>query len=82
MFIPDNKTNDKPLSREEILAMNGVKLDENGQVIPQQRTIGFMTVDDDTGQIISQQEFDVAVGNQGNSANNDMTDEELINAGF
>jgi hypothetical protein len=41
-----------------------------------------MTVDDDTGQIISQQEFDVATGHQGNSANNDMTDEELINAGF
>ena len=82
MFIPDNKSNDKPLSREEILAMNGVKLDANGQVIPQQRTIGYMTVDDDTGQIISQQEFDVEVGHQGNSANNDMTDEELINAGF
>jgi hypothetical protein len=82
MFIPDNKSNDKPLSREEILAMNGVKLDANGQVIPQQRTIGYMTVDDDTGQVISQQEFDVAVGHQGNSANNNMTDEELINVGF
>lgn len=73
MFIPDSKT---------ILDMNGIKLDENGQVIPQSRTFGIMTVDDDTGQIIAQQEFDVSPGNQGAVANNDMSDEQLISAGF
>lgn len=81
MFIPSNPEN-KPLSKEEILAMNGVKMDENGQVIPQQRTMGFMTVDDDTGQVIAQQEFDVATGNQGAVASNDMTDEQLMDVGF
>lgn len=80
MFIPDNKT--MALSEQEVLAMNGVKLDENGQVIPQSRTFGVMTVDDDTGQIIAQQEFDVSPNNQGAVASNDMSDEQLINAGF
>jgi hypothetical protein len=79
-FIPENKS--VKLSEEEILAMNGIKLDKNGQVIPQKRTIGFMTVDDDTGEILAQEEFDVATGNQGRVASNDMTDEELIDAGF
>ena len=75
LFIP------KP-NKQQILEMNGVKLDKNGQVIPQSRTIGYMTVDDDTGQVISQEEFDVAVGNQGNVASNDMTDSQLEEAGF
>lgn len=82
MFIPDNKSNPASLSKEEILAMNGVKLDANGQVIPQQRTVGFMTVDDETGEVISQQEFDVAVDTQCKAADDSMTDEELMAIGF
>lgn len=76
LFIPE-ATQKQPESMEDILAMNGVKLDANGQVIPSQRTVGIMTVDDDTGQIISQQEWDMTPDTECRSANNDMTNEEL-----
>lgn len=73
MFIPKNDT--APVSKES-LAKLGVNFDSNGQIIPQERTIGFMTVDDDTGQVISQQEFDVGPPS-GAKCNDDMSDEEL-----
>ena len=76
LFIPE-ATQKPPESMEDILAMNGVKLDANGQVIPSQRTVGIMTVDDDTGQIISQQEWDMTPDTECKTASNDMTNEEL-----
>lgn len=76
LFIPDNTQSQQP-SREE-LARLGVNLDENGQPIPSERTVGFMTVDDDTGEVLSQQEFKVPIdGQQCASASDDMTDDEL-----
>jgi hypothetical protein len=39
----------------------GCKLDPNNQPIPNERTVGFMTVDDDTGEVVSKQEFDVPI---------------------
>lgn len=56
----------------------GIQLDENGQVIPQQRTIGMISVDDDTGQVISQQEFDVGP-QTGALASDSMSNDELKN---
>lgn len=55
----------------------GVNFDSNGNPIPQERTIGVMTVDDDTGQVISQQEFDVGPPS-GAQCDDSMTDEELL----
>lgn len=72
MFIPENMSG---IMTKEKLASMGVQLNENGQVIPQQRTMGIVSVDDDTGQIISQQEFDI--GPSGASASDAMTDDEL-----
>jgi hypothetical protein len=74
-FIPDNKS--KQLSEEEILAMKGVKFDANGNIIPQSRTYGVMTIDDDTGQVISKQEWDMTEDTTCRQASNDMSDEEL-----
>lgn len=73
MFIPKNDT--APVSKESLASL-GVNLDSNGQIIPQERTIGFMTVDDDTGQVISQQEFDVGPPS-GAKCSDDMSNEEL-----
>ena len=74
LFIPKpNKT----LSEQEILAMQGVKFDANGQIIPQNRTVGFKSVDDDTGQVIYQQEWDMPVDTTCKQASDDMSDEEL-----
>lgn len=76
LFIPDLKN----MSPEEILRRNGVQLDENGQVIPTRRTITNVTVDDDTGQIIAQQSYDVppeCYNPNMRQASDDMTDEEL-----
>lgn len=39
----------------------GCKLDSNGQPIPSERTVGFMTVDDDTGEVLSKEEYDVPI---------------------
>lgn len=76
MFIPNNQSK-SDISREE-LAKLGVFLDENGLPIPKERTIGFMTVDDETGEIISQQEFDIT-GSQGAVVTDDMSVTDLIN---
>lgn len=75
LFIPDNLSG--PMSKEKLASL-GIHLDENGQIIPQQRTMGVMTVDDDTGQVLSQQEFDVS--NQTcPTASDSMSDDELKN---
>lgn len=74
-FIPDNKS--KQLSEQEILAMNGVKFDANGNIIPQSRIVGVMTVNDDTGQVIAKQEWDMTQDTTCRQASNDMSDEEL-----
>lgn len=69
MFIPSNLTNtDAPPP--------GVFLDANGNIVPQQRTLGIMTVDDDTGQVLSKQEFDVGPPS-GAQASDSMSNEEL-----
>lgn len=75
MFIPENMSG---IMTKEKLASMGIQLDENGQVIPQQRTIGIVSVDDDTGQVISQQEFDVGP-QTGASASDSMSNDELKN---
>lgn len=75
MFIPENMSG---IMTKEKLASMGIQLDENGQVIPQQRTIGMISVDDDTGQVISQQEFDVGP-QTGASASDSMSNDELKN---
>lgn len=82
LFIPD-KPKKKVIPEEErrILAKNGVFLDENGNIIPQGRTITNVTVDDETGQIISQNSFDVppeCYNPYMRQASDDMTDEELM----
>jgi len=46
------------------------KLDTSGQPIPIERTIGRMTVDDNTGQVVSQEEVTL-------QASDSMTDDEL-----
>ena len=46
------------------------KLDSNGQPIPIERTVGRMTVDDDTGQVVSQEEVVL-------EASDSMTNDEL-----
>lgn len=79
MFIPNDIGN----MTQEKLAQMGVYLDANGQIVPQQRTIGIMTVDDDTGEIISQHEFnpdefDTGPGS-GAKVSGLLSDEELAN---
>lgn len=74
LFIPKPS---KSLTEQEILAMQGVKFDANGQIIPQSRTVGFKSVDDDTGQVIYQQEWDMPVDITCKQASDDMSDEEL-----
>ena len=46
------------------------KLDTNGQPVPLERTVGRMTVDDDTGQVVSKEEVVL-------QASDSMTDDEL-----
>lgn len=75
MFIPENMSG---IMTKEKLASMGVQLDENGQVLPQQRTIGTISIDDDTGQVLSQQEFDIAP-QTGASASDSMSDDVLKN---
>lgn len=75
MFIPENMSG---IMTKEKLASMGVHLDKNGQVIPQQRTIGTISIDDDTGQVLSQQEFDLGP-QTGASASDSMSDDELKN---
>ena len=75
MFIPENMSG---IMTKEKLASMGVQLDENGQVIPQQRTIGTISIDDDTGQVLSQQEFDIGP-QTGASASDSMSDDVLKN---
>jgi hypothetical protein len=75
MFIPENMSG---IMTKEKLASMGVQLDENGQVLPQQRTIGTISIDDDTGQVLSQQEFDIGP-QTGASASDSMSDDVLKN---
>lgn len=75
MFIPENMSG---IMTKEKLASMGVQLDENGQVLPQQRTIGTISIDDDTGQVLSQQEFDLGP-QTGASASDSMSDDVLKN---
>lgn len=75
-FIPDNLSGDN-MTKEKLASM-GVYLDENGQVIPQQRTMGKVSIDDDTGQVLSQEEFDVTP-QSGALASDNMSDKELMN---
>ena len=56
MFIPEDLSGSMT---KEKLANMGVHFDANGQVIPQQRTMGIVSIDDDTGEVLSHQEFDV-----------------------
>lgn len=49
-----------------------------GGIVPEQRTFGTMTVDDDTGQILSQHEEDVTQ-ESGYSSRVQLTDEEVDN---
>lgn len=75
MFIPENMSG---VMTKEKLASMGIHLDENGQVIPQQRTIGMISIDDDTGQVLSQQEFDLGP-QTGALASDSMSDDVLKN---
>ena len=75
MFIPENMSG---IMTKEKLASMGIQLDENGQVLPQQRTIGTISIDDDTGQVLSQQEFDLGP-QTGASASDSMSDDVLKN---
>lgn len=75
MFIPENMSG---IMTKEKLASMGIQLDENGQVLPQQRTIGKISIDDDTGQVLSQQEFDLGP-QTGASASDSMSDDVLKN---
>lgn len=75
MFIPENMSG---IMTKEKLASMGIQLDENGQVLPQQRTIGTISIDDDTGQVLSQQEFDIGP-QTGASASDSMSDDVLKN---
>lgn len=77
-FIP-SKPKAPQMSKEELAAI-GIHLDENGNIIPQQRTMGIISVDDETGQIISQQEFDVTPPKKEDElpdVSGNMSDEEL-----
>lgn len=76
MFIPESMSGG--IMTKEKLASMGVHLDKNGQVIPQQRTIGTISIDDDTGQVLSQQEYDISP-ETGASASDSMSDDELKN---
>lgn len=76
MFIPESMSGE--IMTKEKLASMGVHLDKNGQVIPQQRTIGTISIDDDTGQVLSQQEYDISP-ETGASASDSMSDDELKN---
>lgn len=78
LFIPPELSGDDDGMTKEKLAAMGVHFDENGQIIPQQRTMGRMTVDDDTGEILSQEEFDVTPPS-GAHASDSMSDAELMN---
>ena len=60
------------------MELDRIQLDENGQVLPQQRTIGTISIDDDTGQVLSQQEFDLGP-QTGASASDSMSDDVLKN---
>ena len=80
MFIPESKS--RPDMTIEDLRKLGANLDKNGQPIPQQRTFGIMSVDEDTGQVISQEEYDVTSITDKISNMNDMSNDELINIGF
>ena len=75
MFIPENMSG---IMTKEKLASMGIHLDENGQVLPQQRTIGTISIDDDTGQVLSQQEFDLGP-QSGATASDSMSDDVLKN---
>lgn len=76
LFIPELKD----MSEIEIMKKNGVQFDANGNIIPIKRTITNVTVDDDTGQILSQQSYDVPpelYNPNLREASNSMTNEEL-----
>lgn len=80
VFIPNELS--KPEMTNEELNKLCVNLDTNGQPIAQQRTFGVMTVDDDTGQIISQKEYDVTNITDKIADMNNISDDELKNIGF
>jgi hypothetical protein len=68
------------MSEIEVMKRNGVQFDANGNIIPIKRTITNVTVDDDTGQILSQQSYDVPpelYNPNLREASNSMTNEEL-----
>ena len=76
MFIPP----DLEMTKEQMDKLN-IRLDENGNVLPQKRVIGYMTVDDDTGEVLSQHEEEVIDFDTGSENNKTVTgyikDEDL-----
>ena len=76
MFIPP----DLGMTEEQMAKLN-IRLDENGNVLPQKRVIGYMTVDDDTGEVLSQHEEEVIDFDTGSECNKTVTgyikDEDL-----
>ena len=69
LFIP------KELSQGGMTQPN---VDANGNIQPIQRTMGHVVVDNDTGQVISNEEFDVPVSPPDNRDFENMSDEELL----
>lgn len=59
-------------------AMTQPNVDANGNIQPIQRTMGHVVVDNDTGQVISNEEFDVPVSPPDNRDFENMSDEELL----
>ena len=57
----------------------GVNVDDNGNIVPLKRTIGYVSVDDDTGEILSQEEFDVGPGSGAHDVSEKMSDDKLLN---
>ena len=79
LFIPKDLSKSKEdLSPEELRKM-GVNVDDNGNVVPLKRTIGYVSVDDDTGEILSQEEFDVGPGSGAHDVSEKMSDDKLLN---